>query len=83
MKKSLILSIVMTLVLVISMSTATFAWYTANSNVTANINTITAASASGDLQIAITGEDVETPANPYAATKNYCYYYNICTYCSS
>lgn len=51
MKKSLILSVVMTLVLVISMSTATFAWYTANNSVTANVNTITAATATGNLAI--------------------------------
>lgn len=51
MKKSLILSIVMTLVLVISMSTATFAWYTANDTVTANTAQVTASTAAGNLKI--------------------------------
>lgn len=56
MKKSLVLSIVMCLVLVASMTTATFAWYSANDSVIANINTITAASATGDLQIKFGGQ---------------------------
>lgn len=71
MKKSLILSVVMTLVLVISMSTATFAWYTANNKVTANINTITASKASGNLVITM-GEKEEnesTKNNPTVATR--------------
>ena len=57
MKKSLILSIVMTLVLVISMSTATFAWYTANDTVTANTAQVTASTAAGNLKISKTGAD--------------------------
>ncbi len=63
MKKSLILSVVMTLVLVISMSTATFAWYTSNSTVTATVAQITAASSSGSLNISITSNDGATLDN--------------------
>ena len=78
MKKSLILSIVMTLVLVISMSTATFAWYTANNSATASVSTITANTAAGNLQISsdsganwsntatITG-DILDPTSPTVA----------------
>ncbi len=65
MKKSLILSIVMTLVLVISMSTATFAWYTANSTATATVGTITADTAGGDISvdiISLNGEAVTIDA---------------------
>lgn len=51
MKKSLILSVVMTLVLVVSMSTATFAWYTSNNQATVTANTITAQSTSGNLRV--------------------------------
>ena len=51
MKKSLILSVVMTLVLVISMSTATYAWYTTNDKVTATVSTVKAATSSGNLRI--------------------------------
>ena len=65
MKKSLILSVVMTLVLVISMSTATFAWYTANNSVTATVSNIEAASASGDLQIAMS----DGTGSAYAVTR--------------
>lgn len=61
MKKSLILSIVMTLVLVISMSTATFAWYTANTEATATVSTITAATASGDLKVAFKSNKSNLP----------------------
>ena len=43
MKKSLLLSIVMTLVLVVAMSTATFAWYTAQAEVSVTDTTINAA----------------------------------------
>ncbi len=70
MKKSLILSVVMTLVLVISMSTATFAWYTANNQVTATVSNIEAASASGDLQIAMSEQDAEGQT-AYAATRTF------------
>lgn len=59
MKKSLILSIVMTLVLVISMSTATFAWYTSSTSATATVNTVTAASGSGNLKIVLTPDGTE------------------------
>lgn len=69
MKKSLILSVVMTLVLVISMSTATFAWYTANNSVTATVSNIEAASASGDLKVAMSEQDASSTA--YAATRTF------------
>ncbi len=52
MKKSLLLSIVMTLVLVVAMSTATFAWYTADKTVSATDLTITAATSGSELLIA-------------------------------
>ena len=51
MKKSLLLSIVMTLVLVVAMSTATFAWYTANATATATASRIQAESAASNIQI--------------------------------
>lgn len=70
MKKSLILSVVMTLVLVISMSTATFAWYTANNSVTATVSNIEAASASGDLQVAMSDQDADGQT-AYAATRTF------------
>ncbi len=66
MKKSLILSVVMTLVLVISMSTATFAWYTSNDTATITANTITAQSTSGNLRVSVTPDtpgDVVTNSN--------------------
>lgn len=71
MKKSLILSVVMTLVLVISMSTATFAWYTANNQVIAYVNTITASKASGNLVIEMAEgeEDDSTIENKTVATR--------------
>ena len=52
MKKSLLLSIVMTLVLVVAMSTATFAWYTANKQATVNATEITANTAGSSILVA-------------------------------
>lgn len=59
MKKSLLLSIVMTLVLVVAMSTATFAWYTANAEVTAAAGTITATTGGSNLLIKNSEDDAE------------------------
>lgn len=59
MKKSLLLSIVMTLVLVVAMSTATFAWYTANAEVTATAGTITATTGGSNLLIKNSEDDAE------------------------
>lgn len=69
MKKSLLLSIVMTLVLVVAMSTATFAWYTANAKVTASATEITAGTSGSSL--VITAEDnatVDSTQNSVALT---------------
>ena len=59
MKKSLLLSIVMTLVLVVAMSTATFAWYTANAEVTAQAGTITATTGGSNLLIKNSAQDAQ------------------------
>ena len=56
----------MTLVMVVAMSTATFAWYTANKSVNAQISNITAASAAGDLQISMTVNGQEAGGNAYS-----------------
>ena len=50
----------MTLVLVISMSTATYAWYTSNNTVKASVTTIEAATSSGNLRISLDGTSYST-----------------------
>ena len=70
MKKSLILSIVMTLVLVISMSTATFAWYTSSSEATASMGTITAAAADSNLLISKSANSGFAPSIVYDDVNN-------------
>ena len=83
MKKSLVLSIIMTLVMVVAMSTATFAWYTSNNSVQATGGELTASTAAGNVTIGHTaltatytaiswvdGSGVETPEdNPATAGK--------------
>ncbi len=71
MKKSLILSVVMTLVLVISMSTATFAWYTSNDRATITASTITAQSTSGNLCVSVTPDSGETVSNSNGSQASY------------
>ena len=51
MKKSLILSTIMTLVLIVAMSTATFAWYSANTNAKASGMALSASTAAGNVKI--------------------------------
>lgn len=53
MKKSLLLSSIMALVLVIALSTATFAWYGSSNSATATMQTLEATSGAGNLQIKI------------------------------
>ena len=83
MKKSLLLSIVMTLVLVVAMSTATFAWYVAQSNVSASSTTVKAGSSTAsslaidavgvtdatatNTSVALTLSETVLPAAPLAA----------------
>lgn len=55
MKKSLILSVIMSLVLVVAMSTATYAWYNQSTSVTATMTNLTATSSVGYLRISSDG----------------------------
>ncbi|MGN0819406.1 MAG: hypothetical protein ACI4M6_03295 [Christensenellaceae bacterium] len=55
MKRSLILSVIMTVVLVVAMSTATYAWYNQSTSVTATMTNLTATSAVGYLRISADG----------------------------
>ena len=53
MKKSLLLSSIMALVLVIALSTATFAWYGSSTQASATMATLEASSGNGNLQISL------------------------------
>ncbi|MBO7187370.1 MAG: hypothetical protein J6V68_03135 [Clostridia bacterium] len=55
MKKSLLMTIIMTLVLVVAMSTATYAWYTSSSAVSVSKTTVSTAT-SGSSNLAIGAE---------------------------
>ena len=85
MKKSLILSTIMTLVLIVAMSTATFAWYTSNSSVQGTGMQLTASTAAGNVTIGHTAQtathtaiswvtkaqnDEENPDNTATAVQN-------------
>lgn len=63
MKKSLLMTIIMSLVLVVAMSTATYAWYTSSDRVTVAETEVTAAtSSSSNLAIGATAGGKETSA---------------------
>lgn len=61
MKRSMfITTLIMTVVLVVALSTATFAWYTANSSVTATRTSVTSAS-SGSASLVIDNQRINNP----------------------
>ncbi len=68
MKKSLLMTIIMTLVLVVAMSTATYAWYTSNSTVNVSETTVnTATSNSSNLGI---GDSATIKSTSYTLPEN-------------
>lgn len=67
MKKSIVLSIIMTLVMVVAMSTATFAWYSANSTASASGMALSASTAAGNVTIGHTAETISHTAISWVA----------------